>query len=134
MIKLFDISTSSDDLVISYSTCSQYFLATTATLPLKIIATSGSLSTSPSSILTMPAVPFVTRAIALSFDKMIDYQIDKVTRDKVPIFAIISLVSCTIHVGPLPDVGASFLQFEVASGGVLAAFASVDLLIVTIEQ
>lgn len=63
-----------------------------------------------------------------------DYQLNKVTRDRVSAFITNSLVLRTIHSGLLPNLGASSLQFGVASSGDLTASASVDSPIVTTEQ
>lgn len=79
-------------------------------------------------------VSSATRAIPLSFDKMIDYQLNKVTRDRVSGFTTISLVLSTIHTSNHPDLGASSLQFGAMSSGNLTTSASVDPSIVTTEQ
>lgn len=68
----------------------------------------------------------MARAIPLSLDKMMDYQLDKVTRDRVSTFATISSLLSMIHAAPLPNLGASSLQFKKASGGDLTASTSVD--------
>lgn len=61
-----------------------------------------------------------------------DYQLEKVTLDRVSIFATISSISRTMHTDPLLDLGVSSLQFDVTSSGDLTA--SVDSPIVTTEQ
>lgn len=62
-----------------------------------------------------------------------DYQLDKVIRDKVSDFATISLVLSAIHASPLSDLGVTSLQFEVAFSGDLTTSASLDPSTVTIE-
>lgn len=63
---------------------------------------------------------------------MMDYQLDKVTWDRISGFAMIFSVLSTTHVGPLPDLVASSPQIEVAPCVDLTASASVDLMTVVL--
>lgn len=89
---------------------------------------SGFLPTSPSAS-KVSVVPSATRAIPLTFEKMMDYQLDKVIQNTVSTFATISSILSTINDGLLPDLGVSSSQFEAMPSDDLIAATSVDSLI-----
>lgn len=84
-------------------TCHYYYTIITTT-------SSGSLLTSSTFTLTVSTSPMTlsaTRSIPLMFDQVMDYRLDKVTRDRVLAFVTIFSVLSTIHPSPLPDLPTS---------------------------